>query len=483
MTWQDELQNLDAELAAGRISAEEYRQRRDAVLGRAQNGQGGPASGGFPQQDPSSGGFPQQQPQAGPQSGGFPQQQPQTGPSSGGFPQQDPQAGPQSGGFPQQAGPSSGGFPQQQPQQQQSSPFPPAFSWGDAAQSAPQQQQQPPQQQGGAPSEATQVVPNPLAQQQAQQQQQAQPQQAQPQQAPPQQPQQQAPPQSDSESTQVVSLSQQPQWGPPQPQWGPQQGWGPVESTGTPWGDDLPGTPEHGDASWMRQGPEVFETASKPGKGKLIAGLSIGGVLLVGLIVAGIFYFTSGGGTTPTETTAAPPPPPPVQTQELPAPPPAHPNPPASPQEVLVAAPGPAHPWSGPLDLPSLQGAKAGLLQPKAVLDSAIQRGLIDGWFNGAEGTPRTTMLALQLPDANAAKQVVDQYLGAQQGLSEVDDLSYQGVKVVNAGGVYRTAYVAHNWAIIIDATGPSDQKSAVQQSFKSTLDQQVNHLPPTVRD
>ncbi|SDW26757.1 hypothetical protein SAMN05216215_1002108 [Saccharopolyspora shandongensis] len=467
VTWQDELQNLDAELAAGRISAEEYRQRRDAVLGRAQNGQGAPASGGFPQQNPSSGGFPQQQPQA--------------GPSSGGFPQQDPQAGPQSGGFPQQAGPSSGGFPQQQPpqQQQQSSPFPPAFSWGDAAQSAPQQQ---PQQQGGSLSEATQVVPNPLAQQQAQQQ--AQPQQ-QAQQAQPQQQaqqQQQVPPQSDSESTQVVSLSQQPQWGPPQPQWGPQQGWGPVETTGTPWGDDLPGTPEHGDASWMRQGPEVFETASKPGKGKLIAGLSIGGVLLVGLIVAGIFYFTSGGGTTPTEPTAAPPPPP-VQTQELPAPPPAHPNPPASPQEVLVAAPGPAHPWSGPLDLPSLQGAKAGLLQPKAVLDSAIQRGLIDGWFNGAEGTPKTTLLALQLPDANAAKQVVDQYLGAQQGLSEVDDLSYQGVKVVNAGGVFRTAYVAHNWAIIIDATGPSDQKSAVKQSFKSTLDQQVNHLPPTVRD
>ncbi|MEU6269081.1 hypothetical protein [Saccharopolyspora shandongensis] len=483
MTWQDELQNLDAELAAGRISAEEYRQRRDAVLGRAQNGQGAPASGGFPQQNPSSGGFPQQQPpQAGPQSGGFPQQQPQTGPSSGGFPQQDPQAGPQSGGFPQQAGPSSGGFPQQQPQQQQSSPFPPAFSWGDAAQSAPQQQQQP-QQQGGSQSEATQVVPNPLAQQQAQQQvqPQQQAQQAQPQQQAQQQ--QQVPPQSDSESTQVVSLSQQPQWGPPQPQWGPQQGWGPVETTGTPWGDDLPGTPEHGDASWMRQGPEVFETASKPGKGKLIAGLSIGGVLLVGLIVAGIFYFTSGGGTTPTEPTAAPPPPPPVQTQELPAPPPAHPNPPASPQEVLVAAPGPAHPWSGPLDLPSLQGAKAGLLQPKAVLDSAIQRGLIDGWFNGAEGTPKTTLLALQLPDANAAKQVVDQYLGAQQGLSEVDDLSYQGVKVVNAGGVFRTAYVAHNWAIIIDATGPSDQKSAVQQSFKSTLDQQVNHLPPTVRD
>ncbi|MBB5154229.1 hypothetical protein [Saccharopolyspora phatthalungensis] len=402
MTWQDELQNLDAELAAGRISAEEYRQRRDAVLGRAQDGQNGPSSGGFPQQQPH-------------------------------------------------AGTPSGGFPQQQPQQQ-ANPFPPAFSWGDAAAQGAQQQSQ----QGGVPEEATQVVPNPLAG--AQQR-------------------------GDSESTQVVNLNQPPQWGPQQSQWGPQQGWGAVESSGTPWGDDLPGTPEHGDASWMRQGPEVFETAGKPGKGKLIAGLSIGGVLLIGLIIAGIFYFTSGG-STPAEQTAAPAPPPPVRTKQLPAPPPAHPNPPASSQEVLVPVSGPAHPWTGALDLASLQGAKAGLLQPKAVLDTAVQSGLIDGWFNGTEGaTPKTTLLTLQLPNPNAAKSVVDQYLAAQQGLSTVDGLSYQGVKVVNTGGTFRTAYVAHNWAVIIDVSGASDQKEAARQAFKSVLDQQLNHTPPTVRD
>ncbi|WP_190819706.1 hypothetical protein [Saccharopolyspora pogona] len=454
MTWQDELQNLDAELAAGRISAEEYRQRRDAVLGRAQNGQNGPSSGGFPQQQPQastpSGEFPQQQSQAGPPPGGFPQQQPQVGPSSGGFPQQQPQAGPQSGGFPQQQAP------------QQPNPFPPAFSWGDAAAQATPQQQ--PQQQGRAAEEATQIVLNPLLQRQPQ-----------------------AQPPRDSESTQVVNLSQQPQWAqvqqPPQPQWGPQQGWGAVESTGTPWGDDLPATPDHGDASWMRQGPEVFESASKPGKGKLIAGLSIGGVLLVGVIVAGILYFTSSSGNTPTKPTAAPPPPP-VQTQELPAPPPARANPPAGSQETLVTVSGPAHPWSGALDLPSLQGAKGGLLQPKTVLDSAIQGGLVDGWFNGTEGaTPKKTLLALQMPNSDAAKGVVDKYLAAQQGLSEMDKLSYQGVKVVNTGGTFRTAYVAHNWAIIIDVSGSSDQKAAAQETFKSVLDQQVNHLPPTVRD
>ncbi|MCI2418608.1 hypothetical protein MOQ72_14300 [Saccharopolyspora sp. K220] len=424
MTWQDELQNLDAELAAGRISAEEYRQRRDAVLGRAQSGQTGPSSGEFPQQQPGT------------PSGGLPQQQPGT--PSGGFPQQQP-------------GTPAGGVPQQP------NPFPPAFSWGDAAQSAAQQPPQP--QQGGAPEEATQVVPNPFVGGAPQ------------------------PPQpSDSERTQVVNVGQQPQWGGP-PQWGPQQGWGAAESTGTPWGDDLPGTPEHGDASWMRQGPEVFETAGKSGKGKLIAGLSIGGVLLVGVIVAGLFYFTSGDTGTPSDSTASAPPSA-APTQQLPAPPPANPTPPDSSKDALVLVPGPAHPWTGVLDVPSLQGSKGGLLQPKDVLDTAIQGGLIDGWFNGTDGvTPKSTLLALRMPDQNAAKSVVDAYLDAQQGLSTMDDLSYQGVRVVNTGGTFRTAYVTHNWAVIIDVSGTSDQKQAAQQAFKTLLDQQINHAPPTVRD
>ncbi|MEV4649205.1 hypothetical protein [Saccharopolyspora sp. NPDC049357] len=412
MTWQDELQNLDAELAAGRISAEEYRQRRDTVLGRAQGGQTGP-----PQSNPD------------------------------GFPQQDQT---------QQADPSSGGFPQQQPAQQQqqpSSPFPPAFSWGDAAKQQPQQQG----------DDATQVVPNPFHQQQQQQ------------------------PPADSNSTQIVSVPQNPQqqqqWGQSQPPWAGQQqgqqGWGPVETTGTPWGDDLPGSSDSGEASWMRQGPEVFESAGKSGKGKLIAGLSIGAVLLVVVIVAVVFYFTSSGGDQPERETAAPPP----TTTQLPAPPAAK-APPATTQEVLVAANGPAHPWVGLLDLPNLQGAKGGLLQPKTVLDTAFQNGLVEGWFNGTEGAqPKTTLLALKMPDTNAAKTVVDKYLSAQQGLTEMEDLSYQGVSVVSTGSTFRTAYVAHNYAVIIDVSGPPEQKDAAQQSFKAVLDQQLTQTPPTVTE
>ncbi|MER7077582.1 hypothetical protein SAMN02982929_04421 [Saccharopolyspora kobensis] len=412
MTWQDELQNLDAELAAGRISAEEYRQRRDAVLGRAQGGQNGPASGGFPQQQP----------------------------------------GTPSGGLPQQPGTPAGGTPQQQ-----GSPFPPAFSWGDAAAQGAQQQAQPQQQVSG---DATQVVPNPVAPQ---------------------------PPQNDSESTQVVNLNQQQQqWPaqqppPQQPQWGPQQGWGPVESTGTPWGDDLPGgQPEHGDAAWMRQGPEVFDSAGKSGKGKLIAGLSIGGVLVVGLIVALIFFFTSGndspGEVIEAEPTVQTPPPP--TTKELPEPPAANPNPPANPQDVLVGVEGPAHPWNGPLDLPALQGHKAGVLQPQAVLDTAIQNGLTDGWFTKTDGPPQVTLLALRMPSPDAASTVVQKYLDAQQGLAVEEDLSYKGVEVVSTGSTFRTAYVSHGWVVIIDSSGEQ-----AEQKFKDVLSQQLAKTPPTVRD
>lgn len=418
MTWQDELQHLDAELAAGRISAEEYRQRRDAVLGRSQNG---PSSGGFPQQGPSSGGFPQQ------------------GPSSGGFPQQ----GPSSGGFPQQSAPEAA-QPQQQP-----NPFPPAFSWGDAAQAG--------QQQGGS-EDATQVVPKPVQQG------------------------------GDSESTQVVNVPPPPPaWGPPPQPWGPQQGWNVAGNVGTPWGDaELPHTTDPGGPDWMRQGPEVFEAAGKPGKGKLIAGLSIGAVLVVVLAVAVVFYVTSSGDSTSSQAqpstgqrpSATQPP-----TRTLPTPPPANPQPPANSQEVLVPVAGPPHPWNGALDVPGLQGAKAGLLQPRPVLDFALQNGLVDGWFTGTDGaTPRVTMLALHMPDGNGAYNLAQEYLKAQQGLSDEDALSYQGVKVVSAGGTFRTAYVVHSWAVIIDVSGPGEQKQVARDAFKSLLDQQLAHMPPTVR-
>ncbi len=136
MSWQDELQKLDAELASGRVSADEYRQRRDAILaGNTGGGAGAPAGGSFPPpvrwqavpppepektqyiapvQPPVS-----QQPPVQPQpqqnadktqvvsvNGGGAQQNPdatQVVPGSGGFPQPNYGGGqfPQGGGWPQ----------------------------------------------------------------------------------------------------------------------------------------------------------------------------------------------------------------------------------------------------------------------------------------------------------------------------------------------------------------------------------------------
>jgi hypothetical protein len=75
----------------------------------------------------------------------------------------------------------------------------------------------------------------------------------------------------------------------------------------------------------------------------------------------------------------------------------------------------------------------------------------------------------------------VKKYLDGQEGLATVDELSYQGVEVVSTGtGTFRTAYVSHNWAVIVDITGQSGQ--AAKDLFKTTLGQQLEESPPTVR-
>ncbi|MEU4740013.1 SHOCT domain-containing protein [Actinosynnema sp. NPDC023658] len=55
MTWQDQLRQLDEALAAGRISAEDYRRQRDELLSKAQTSSAPQA----PQTGPSSGPFPE----------------------------------------------------------------------------------------------------------------------------------------------------------------------------------------------------------------------------------------------------------------------------------------------------------------------------------------------------------------------------------------------------------------------------------------
>ncbi|PKV92861.1 hypothetical protein ATK30_3691 [Amycolatopsis echigonensis] len=159
MSWQEELRRLDEELASGRLSADDYRIRRDQVLSSAVGQQDQPAPPPPSQSADSTqviapvsppGGVPQQQPQA-------PQQPPADGgaertqvvqswqnqqPPADAGPERTQVVQPQQhqpqahysppGGFPQGT-PSSppGGFPQQQPWNAADSDQTPPWGGGD----------------------------------------------------------------------------------------------------------------------------------------------------------------------------------------------------------------------------------------------------------------------------------------------------------------------------------------------------------------
>lgn len=227
MSWQEELRKLDEELASGRLSADDYRVRRDQVLSSAV------AHG-----DASAGQGPQQGPVAAPQ-----------GPPS--VPQGPP--------------------PQQQyAQQQYNQPQQPQQPSADSTQviqpiSPPHGM---PAAGGDSSAERTQAVPAAWR---------SQPPAGQGQQ--PQFPPQQQPGQYQQNPSSPASGFQQPAWNTPDSDLSP------------PWaGSDFPPIAAPGSSEWVKQGPESFETESKPKKGKLTA--IIAGSVVVVLAVAAILFFT-----------------------------------------------------------------------------------------------------------------------------------------------------------------------------------------------
>ncbi|PXY31780.1 flagellar basal body protein FliL [Prauserella muralis] len=286
MSWQEELRKLDEELASGRLSADDYRVRRDQVLSSAvahgdDSAAGTPQSPQTPQQpDQQQPSQPQNQQdqQGGGQNADSTQViPPVTPPADSGAertqavppwqaqqPQQHPQAQPPHTGYPQQhpAGPVSpaGGFQQ---------PASPAGGF----------------QQPGAPSPAGGFQQ-------------------------PHQPPQQMP------------------WNAPDPDQSP------------PWGgSDFPPIAPTGSSEWAAQGPEGFDDKPGGGKGKLFAG--IGAVVLLAAIAVGAFLIwgtggdDNGGGDNqaggqPPASSAAPsssqPPPDPLPLNDLPGNEEAHPE-------------------------------------------------------------------------------------------------------------------------------------------------------------
>lgn len=260
MSWQDELHQLDTALAAGRISADEYRQKRDQLLAMA----AGEQAGGAPAPDPG-------------QSGPIP--------TPGQPSQQMPPPTPQN------------------PQDPQRTPFPEAFRWtptgtpagGNDMTQAMRPVSGPPPNNGGDGGDRTQVVPGRPPGDADRTQVVARPGQ----------------PAGGWDRTQAVHPGQQaPPWRVvPPPQHGQSD-----EDYSPPWGVD-PSQELGGVPTWIRQGPEVF--AENKGRGRKIAIIVavvvvlIGGGLAAFLVVNNNGKHQAAGGSQVTTTTSTKPKPPP----------------------------------------------------------------------------------------------------------------------------------------------------------------------------
>lgn len=252
MSWQDELRQLDEELAAGRVSAEDYRNRRDALLAQTAGGFGGQAPMNNPQQPGA---------QVGPWTPSGGQPQPQYGQ------QPYPQQGYPQGQFPPQPGQPVAQFPPAPG----AGPFPPL----------PGQPGQP----GGQPgneSERTQMVqPGPGLNSGMN---------------------------NDGERTQVVSGIPSG----PGPQYGDGGGWTTTDpgsgGEAPPWGGSEFPPMMRPNEPWYAQGPEGFDSGGGGNKGRIF--LIVGIVVVVAAIVVSLIVFkpfshsgnnqATGGGTTST---------------------------------------------------------------------------------------------------------------------------------------------------------------------------------------
>ncbi|RSM82411.1 flagellar basal body-associated protein FliL [Amycolatopsis sp. WAC 01375] len=438
VSWQEELRNLDEELASGRLSADDYRLRRDQVLSSAV-AYGDPA---------------QQQVQQ-------PGQQPQQP-----FQQQPPAP------------------PQQQAPQQPGQPS------ADSTQIiAPVNQ---PQQNGGE-GERTQVVPNWQQQQSDPNRTQVVPPVASPPGGFPQQGQQASPaggfPQQGHASPAggfPQQQQQQPQHGYQQPQ---QQGWTDNDAS-PPWGgSDFPPISPVGSTEWVKQGPELFEDKPK-GKGGKIAIIAIVAVLvLAGLGVGGYFAF-SGGGDTPPDPTAAP-----QSSQPQPAPPSS--TKPKTPEELLFEKipeqSGEEDPKSGAIPVAQL-AELAGL--EKAEADLVIAAGVKQVAYRGSQKQPDETgpqpakisVTVIPLTSPGAAADLIKQLRQYQttNGFVQITEplpgmppkLNFQK-KIDGDKGSYRGTWISGNNIVRVDILqnplgGEEGEKAlsgTYQRAVKKTLE------------
>ncbi|GLZ41274.1 hypothetical protein Acsp05_48980 [Actinokineospora sp. NBRC 105648] len=453
------MRQLDAELAAGRLSSDDYRVRRDAVLAKAASGDTGSATP-FTPVTPAPAATPLAQPAPLP-----PAPVPPPAPTP-----------------PAESNPAENG------------PFPPAFRWQDSTPAneatsiiAPITANTPPPADLGADRtqtvrqddqpERTQIVRNPIAADQGERTQVVSDSQLRNAQQPPHQ--QQPPPHLSGGYP-----------APPRPMnsggWSQQR---PMESV-PPWGHPDEPMPELGNTPWLHQGPEVFETTKAPKRGKRGLGILIVVVLVLGLGVAAYFYFTKDNGsetgsgpvtppnslpTTSATTTAS-------RAPELPDPPAAKPDPGPGRASLFSPLPGTTRPGGGALSLEKMKAEKPFGPETIAALDA---NGMTDGWLaTNTDGANILSLVVFDVKDADAAKAVAAAYVKDQAALRELTDVGYKGVKVFtdSTGSVHRGVYVLYNRVVVVDAFTQSKPPEGVREAFVDLLKNQVEFAPPTGR-
>ncbi len=444
MSWQEELRNLDEELASGRLSADDYRLRRDQVLSSA-------VAYGDPAQ--------QQVQQPGQQPGQQPQQP---------FQQQPPPAAPQQQA-PQQSGQQASADSTQiiAPVNQ-----PPQSGEGERTQVVSNWQQQ------QADPNRTQVVP-PMASPAGgfPQQGHASPAGGFPQQG------QASPAGGFPQQQQQHQHGYQQQ----QPQ---QQGWTDTDAS-PPWGgSDFPPISPVGSTEWVKQGPELFEDKPK-GKGGKIAIIAIVAVLvLAGLGVGGYFAF-KGGGDEPADPTAQPQP---TQSQNAP---PTSSAKPKTPEELLFEK---IPEQSGEEDsksgaIPATQLTELAGLE-KGEADLVIAAGVKQVAYRGSQKQPDETgpqpakisVTVIPLTSPGAASDLVKQLRQYQTGNGFVQiteplpgmppKLNFQK-KIGSDKGAYRGTWISGNNIVRVDILqnplGGEDGEKALsgtyQRAVKKTLE------------
>lgn len=387
MSWQEELRKLDEELASGRLSADDYRVRRDQVLSSAVSPGESPASGGFAQPQ-----APQQQPMFQPQ-----QQQPPQQP-------QQPQQG--SADATQVVAPVSPPPGTPQPNAAEATQIVPSADPGaDRTQAVPRWQ--------------TQAPPQPNYQQPG---------------YPQQQQQQNSPaggfaqPGYQQQGPHSGGFAQQhPQQQQPQPGWNQPDG-----DLSPPWGgSEFPPLSPASSSEWTRQGPELFEESSGKGKGGKVALLALVALLVVGgLVTGGILLFSGDeepvtppvAQSTAPQTGGQPAPPPPTKS----SPKPVDKNAPLI--ERIPLPPGTAEDGSGKLELAQLgeksimDGEMVSALNSNGATEAAW-RGSVKGADASSPYPDKFSIAAVRLPDAEKAQAS----LAAMTG--RMDDLGYISVK------------------------------------------------------